>query len=113
MASAKWFWPMLGIYTILYCSNRLGFVYQPLIQYYLADLLAVPVMATISLWLMRYCLQQKDLVLLKWQLILIVVLCSVCFELCLPRFMPRYVSDPIDVLMYILGGLFFNQVMNK
>lgn len=62
---------------------------------------------------MRRLGSQQSFVLLPWQLIFIIVLCSIIFEVVLPNFMQRYVSDTVDVMMYLLGGYFFWKVMNK
>ncbi|WP_152969681.1 hypothetical protein [Pedobacter sp. Hv1] len=97
----------------MYVANRLGYIFPNLIQFYLSDLLAVPVIATLSLWLMRWLLSQQNFVLVYWQLIFIIMMCSIIFEVLLPYFMERYVSDSVDVLMYLLGGGFFWKVMNK
>lgn len=113
MTTVKWFWSLFVPYLFLYLGNRLGYVFHWLIQFYLADLLAIPIMATLSLWSMRYLLQQPSLTLKAWHLIITVVLCSLVFELCLPRMMTRYHSDPIDILMYIMGAAFFWKAMNK
>lgn len=109
----KWFWVFLGLYLYIYISKRNGIIFPPIVQYYLSDLLAVPVVASLSVWFMRWSLQRKKFVLQGWQVIFIVIIFSIVFEMLLPLFMKRYTADILDVLMYITGGLFFWTVMNK
>ena len=113
MHTSKLFWPFSLVALFVYSMNKVGYVFPDLIQFYLNDLLVVPIVATLGMWLMRWVLQQRDLVLVQWQVIFIVVAFSVVFEMVLPFLMKRYTGDPIDVLMYFIGGLFYWKIMNK
>lgn len=97
----------------IYISNRLGYVFPPFIQFYLADLLAIPVVATLSMWFMRSVLQSKDFILDTWHIAFVTIFFSVLFEGILPNYMRRYTSDLVDVLMYVAGAFFFSFSMNK
>lgn len=108
-----WFWLFSAVYLAIYVSNRLGCRFPSLIQFYLNDLLAIPVVATLGLWLMKFGLEESNFTLKKWHLVYMVSLFSVAFELLLPLCMERYTADILDVLMYVLGSLFFWKVMNK
>lgn len=103
----------LAIYLTLYLAKGAGFIFPTMIQCYLADLLAIPVVATLSMYFMRWLLQNKGFQLSSWQVIFIILLFSVAFEILFPLFIKRYTGDVIDVLMYIGGGLFFWKVMNR
>lgn len=109
----KWLWLFLTIYLIIYLVKKSGFIFPSLVQYYLSDLLAVPVVAGLSIQFMRWIMQDKSLVLQAWQVIFITILFSILFEALLPLFMERYTGDIADVLMYCTGSLFFWKVMNK
>lgn len=108
-----WFWLFSATYLFIYLSNRLDYHFQGFIQYYLNDLLAVPIVATLGLGFMKLGLQQEDFVLKKWHLIYIVALFGLVFELLLPIYMKRYTGDILDVCMYTIGGLFFLKKMNR
>ncbi|MDR6782351.1 glycopeptide antibiotics resistance protein [Pedobacter africanus] len=109
----KWLWVFLTIYLSIYLVKTTGYIFPPPIQYYLADLLAVPVVAGLSMCFMRYLTQNKNCILKSWQVIFILILFSISFECLLPLFMKRYTGDVVDVLLYCMGSLFFWKVMNK
>lgn len=107
------FWSFLGMYLFIYVANQMGYRLCNLFQFYLADLLAVPVTATLALWLMKYVRQGNGYVLERWHMVYVVALFCTVFEVLLPLVMERYTGDIIDVVMYIMGGLFFWNVMNR
>ncbi|SMC97218.1 hypothetical protein [Pedobacter africanus] len=109
----KWLWVFLTIYLIIYLVKMTGFIFPPLVQYYVSDLLAVPVVAGLSIQFMRWLLQDSSLVLRAWQVIFITTLFSFLFEILLPLLMERYTGDVVDVLMYCTGSSFFWKAMNK
>lgn len=113
MNAYKWFWLFFLTYLFLYFMNRMGYNFPAPIQFYLADLFAVPVVATLAMWFTRWTLQKQDFTLPAILITFIVLLFSILFELLLPLVMKRYTSDPIDALMYAIGGFFFWKVMNK
>lgn len=110
--TSKWFSLFFSTYIFLYVMNKLGYIFPAPIQFYLADLLAVPVIATLSMWFTRWATQKRDFILPGWQVIFTVLLLTVLFEILLPLKMNRYTADPVDVLMYSLGGMFYWKVMN-
>lgn len=113
MVTCKWFWLFFAVYLIVYFSNKAGYVFPALIQYHLNDLLAVPIVATLSMWLMRFALGRKNYILSCWQVCFIVLSFSISFELIFPVFIKRNTGDPWDVVMYLIGGVFFWKMMNK
>ena len=113
MFNSKLFWSFSLVALFVYSMNKTGYVFPDLIQFYLNDLLVVPIVATLGLWLMRAVLQQRDLILVPWQVIFIVAAFSIIFEMILPFLMKRYTGDPIDVAMYTIGGLFYWKMLNK
>ncbi|WP_124579329.1 hypothetical protein [Pedobacter sp. KBW06] len=93
--------------------NKSGHIFPDLIQFYLSDLLAIPIAGTLGLWFMRWVLNQRNFVLSPMQVLSMVLLFSCSFEMIFPFFMDRYTGDPIDIGLYFIGGLFFLRVMNK
>jgi hypothetical protein len=81
---------------------------------YLTDLFAIPVIANTGLWFMRVAIVKNNHYKLSpGQVIFIVLYVSLIFEVVLPHFSERYTGDLMDVLMYVLGGVFFQFTMNK
>ncbi len=113
MLNLTLFWSFSLISLFVYIMNKAGYIFPNLIQWYLNDLLVVPIVATLSKWFMRLVLQQSDFILMLWQVVFIVVAFSVIFEMVIPFWMERYTSDPVDVITYTIGGLFYWKVMNK
>jgi hypothetical protein len=86
----------------------------PYVNGYVTDVFAIPVIANLGLWFQRVVLRKDNrYVLTKEQILFIVIYVSLVFELLLPHISKIYTGDWIDVLMYVIGGLFFYKVMNK
>lgn len=81
---------------------------------HLADALALPLLLTLALWLLRrFYFRQPTFVLpISWVFSSWLVF-SVWFEWLLPRFNVRATADWRDVLAYALGGLVFGVWMNR
>lgn len=76
------------------------------VEFYLTDLLFVPAMSLFALIFVRMLKRDATIKISPLLVFIQVVLVSIYFELYLPK-MTSYVSDPIDVLMYVLGGFIF------
>ncbi|TWJ01595.1 hypothetical protein JN11_01746 [Mucilaginibacter frigoritolerans] len=86
----------------------------PYINGYINDVFAIPVIANLGLWFNRvFIIKSNHYVLSKRQVAFIVIYVAIVFEGFLPYLSKTYTADWIDVLLYILGGLFFYRVMNK
>ncbi len=108
-------WFIAGCLTwlIVQTARRLGHP-LPVINGYINDAAAIPVIANLGLWFQRVFLIKNDYyVLAKWHVVFIVAYVILIFEILLPSFSKTYTSDWIDMLLYIIGGLFFYKVMNK
>ncbi|KAA3439488.1 hypothetical protein [Rufibacter hautae] len=79
---------------------------------YLDDLLCLPLLLTVTLFLMRM-LYGPQVRFTKYHIGFVVAYVSLVFELLLPRYMERYTSDLLDVVLYALGGWFFHRFLNK
>ncbi len=101
-----------GLYALHYGGEKAGFS-VPLLQHYLNDLLCMPLVLTLTLFLQRtFTFRDPGHVFTKHQIVLAVLYYSVAFEVVLPQFLPRYTADPLDVLAYALGGWFFYVFIN-
>ena len=101
-----------GLYALNLGFKQTG-ASVPLLQYYLNDLLCMPLVLTLTLFLQRtFTFRDPSHVFTKYQVMIAVLYYSVGFEVVLPQILPRYTADPLDVLAYALGGWFFYLFIN-
>ncbi|MBE7174943.1 MAG: hypothetical protein INR69_00975 [Mucilaginibacter polytrichastri] len=108
-----WFIMFCVLWFALFAARKTGVHIPELLNGYLGDLLAVPVVATLGLCYQRVAHKNARLILNRAQIVFIIVYISVVFELILPHFFPRFTADILDVLCYAAGGFFFATVMNR
>ena len=109
----SWFIAFSIIWFIIFCCTKMQIYFPRLIQFYAIDLLAVPILGNLSLAFYRWITKEEQITLPIYSLIFLVIGLSFVFEYQMPKHHPRYVADVWDIVMYILGGLFFQLVMNK
>lgn len=86
----------------------------PLINGYIDDAIAIPIIANLGLWFQRvFIFKTNYYVLSPWHIIFIVAYVTLIFEILLPLYSKTYTADWIDVLLYMISGLFFFKVLNK
>jgi hypothetical protein len=108
-----WFFTGILAWAIVILFRKLGHP-LPFVNNYLGDLFAIPVIANLGLWFQRvFIIKNNYYVLGVWQVIFVVVYVSFIFEGMLPLVSKTYTADWIDVLLYIVGGIFFFEVMNR
>lgn len=108
----KWFIGGCVIWLIVITARKLGHPF-PHVNGYINDALAIPVMASLGLWFQRVFIFKNDYyVLAPWHVVFIVIYVTLIFEVLLPVFSKTYTADWADILLYIIGGLFFYKVMN-
>ncbi len=108
-------WFILGCLTwvVIYASREFGYP-LPFVNGYIDDLFAIPVIANLTLCLMRVAIIRSNYyVLSASKVVFVVVYVSLVFEVILPLLSKRYTRDWLDALLYAIGGLFFYLVMNK
>jgi hypothetical protein len=109
-----WFIAGCVIWAIVITTRKLGHPMPPLINGYVDDLFAVPVIANLSLWYMRKLVIRSDYyVLSAWKVVFIVIYLTLVFEIFLPFISKKYTGDWIDAGSYVVGGFFFYFVMNR
>jgi hypothetical protein len=109
-----WFVAGCVIWAIVITTRKLGHPLPPLVNGYVDDAFAVPVIANLSLWYMRtVVICSEYYVLSAWKVTFIVLYLTLVFELFLPAVSKAYTGDPIDAGLYVFGGLFFYFAMNK
>ncbi|RNI31299.1 hypothetical protein [Rufibacter latericius] len=109
------FTPLFWILAALYLAHRslvLLEVSRPAwLRFYLDDLLCLPLLLTVTLFLMRF-LYGPQVRFTKYHVGFVILYVSLAFELVFPTFLPRYTGDPVDVLLYAVGGWLFYRFLN-
>jgi len=109
-----WFVAGCVIWAMVITVRKLGHPMPPLINGYVDDAFAIPVIANLSLCYMRvFVIGSNYYVLSAWKVTFIVVYLTLVFEVLLPLISKTYTSDWIDAGLYVVGGFFFYFVMNK
>jgi len=95
----------IGIYLI----NRFLFIQTGNVftDNYLNDILAIPVVLTLSRWCMQLIYRIKEYRLSVLQITGICAYMSVVFEFLLPQYSTVYSGDWLDVCCYFMGGLIY------
>ncbi len=108
--------PVFILCVALFAINQLlewrGVYLQP-INFYLDDLLCMPVVLTIVLAGERLYFGDNGFILPVKYVAVAVVLFSLWFEVVLPLFSATYTSDILDVLFYSLGAILFLATINR
>ncbi|WP_192821771.1 hypothetical protein [Rufibacter sp. LB8] len=79
---------------------------------YLDDLLCLPLVLSITLFVMRFFFGPK-VRFSGYHVLFTVLYFALAFEWFFPKFMPRYTGDWVDVALYALGGWIFYRFLNK
>lgn len=109
----KWFVGGCLIWLVMTIMRRNGHP-LPILNGYINDLLAIPVIANLGLWFQRIFVIRNDYYVLSlWHVVFIVVYVSVLFELALPYYSKIYTGDWVDTILYLAGGIFFYKIINK
>ncbi len=108
-----WFLSFLPIYLLLFVLKKSD-IHLGLVSDYGADLLAMPIILSIGLWVIRVSRAERRGYQLSPALIIFtVVLYSVLFEVVFPSLSDRATADPLDAVAYVLGAGFFAWRMNR
>jgi predicted neutral ceramidase superfamily lipid hydrolase len=102
--------------SLLFTINQLlekGFgIFIPFVHAYLDDILCMPVVLTLTLFLIRKIIKTPDYQLSKKQIIFALIYFSVVFEVFLPQYSEKYTADILDVMAYVIGAIIFYKFIN-
>lgn len=84
-----------------------------ILRWYLTDLLFVPTMCLFALILIRRLKNDAAIQIPIYSVVIQVIAVSVYFEWYLPSQNAQYTGDPLDVFMYVLGGIVFLFLQRK
>ena len=97
------------IYTLQYFNIQL----PKIIHNYLNDFLIIPIVLFACLLFLRWTRNDKNFTLSLAIIIYVCFMYSILFEFVFPKYLTRYTSDFIDVLLYFLSGIVFFILQNK
>jgi hypothetical protein len=106
------FWVLASVYLGHVVWRWLDFPRPTWVQFYLDDLLCIPLVLTVTLYILRF-FYGPQLRLSWYQVVFTVIYFSLAFEVFFPRFMPRYTGDWVDVVLYAVGGVIFYRFLNR
>ena len=105
--------PCIVFWINQYVEKTLG-VFIPYVHSYLDDGMAMPVVLGLALQVYRWIHPLKDrFAFTKVQILVGVAYFSFIFEVMLPIWSSTYIRDPLDVLFYMLGAVWFHYLINK
>ncbi|GEO04898.1 hypothetical protein AAE02nite_25620 [Adhaeribacter aerolatus] len=108
--------PFFLVAAGLYLVNRYLLAHLDLTSYkvpYLNDVLCLPVVLTLALWLQQKLFPRTARSRLNGvQVVFTVIYFSVFFEGILPTFSKRYTRDYWDILAYVTGGFIYYWFLN-
>lgn len=104
--------PFFWIPCLLFWANqyleKIQEVFLPFLHSYLDDLLAIPVVLGITLQIFRWIHRDnRQLIFTKKQVIIGLVYFGLLFEGLLPAWSAVYVRDPLDLVCYAIGAIYF------
>lgn len=100
-------------YFLLFWCKKAGH-YLPFFSDYAADFLTMPVVLSITLFVIRRSqADRRTYTLTARQVITAVVMYALLFEVLFPQIDASATSDPWDVVAYAAGGWVFWQWMNR
>ena len=104
-----------GLYLLLQFNRRLlHWPFPSLLNSYLGDVLALPLLLTLALWAMRrVSFRNPSFVLPGTWIFSTWLAMAVGFELLLPAWRPTATPDPLDAVAYASGALIFWRWMNR
>ncbi|MGZ3874067.1 MAG: hypothetical protein ACXVJD_14190 [Mucilaginibacter sp.] len=109
----KWFIAFCIIWLVVFTTRKLGHP-LPFVNGYIDDAIAIPVIANLALWFQRTVIIKNNYYVLSvWHVVFITAYVTLVFEGLLPWLSATYTADWRDVVLYVIGGVFFFGVMNK
>lgn len=110
----KWFIAGCLVWLLVFATRKLGHPFPQYINGYVTDVFAIPVIANLMLCFQRVAIIKGNYYTLSvGHVIFITVYVALVFEVLLPAYSKTYTGDWIDVVLYVIGGMFFYKVMNK
>jgi hypothetical protein len=103
---------LAGLYAMARVGRASGWLSGPA-DWYLTDLLCLPLVLGLALQVQRLCGRSRDWSLPCEHGLVAAAGYGLYFEWLLPRLDARFVADPGDFLCYLLGWLLFEFLLNR
>lgn len=101
------FWICMVLFVLHQLIQRIPALSFPLLNNYLDPLLFMPILLHGVAWERSWLLKRKTK--LKWyEIVLWTLVTMVLFEYILPKYDERFISDPVDVVMYTAGSILYD-----
>jgi len=97
----------------VYFAQKNEFYLPKIIQNYLNDFLIIPIVLTISLYVLRWSRNDKNYTIPILLILYTCIFYTILFEIFLPKINERYTGDFIDVLLYLISSFVFNYLQKK
>lgn len=99
-------------YWTFFFAKRNGFVAPQLVQGYLSDLLAVPLMLGVILIILRWYTNDPMFIISNLKILFAFIYISVAFEWFLPLYKSNFHADWWDAVAYGLGAIVYGVLQN-
>jgi hypothetical protein len=90
-----------------YLLEKAAHVHIPWVHAYMDDLLVIPVILGITLWAERMIYRNPRYTHSSVHIVFTLLLLILVFEFILPRYSAAYISDPWDILCYMISGILY------
>ncbi|SHJ14215.1 hypothetical protein SAMN04487911_11226 [Arenibacter nanhaiticus] len=106
-SSGAWILTFSVVATAIYSLQRLGVSLPIWINNYVNDFLCMPIVLFVCQFGIRKIKRNNNIRLSLPIMLSLSLYYAIYFEYFLPKVSLRYTADPIDVLLYFIGALFF------
>lgn len=104
---------LLILYAVHLSIKYNSIVVPVWISSYVADLLCVPFILSLFVMIVRFVKKQNTFRLPPSMIVFAVLYISFVFEYLMPKYSARYTADPVDVVFYVIGGVFYFFFQNR
>ncbi len=99
--------------TLIYTAQQSGWPLSSWANHYLNDFLCMPIVLFVCRYAVRKLKSNKNLQLSLPVTFSVTLYYALYFEFYVPKVNLRYTADPLDVILYFSGALFFYFMENK
>lgn len=99
--------------TVVYFATKYHIELPRVVRFYLNDFLIIPIVLSVSLWVLRWSKNDKNYVIPIWIILYMCALYAILYEFILPKTYLRYTADFIDVVLYFVSGVIFYNLQKK
>ncbi|QXP64593.1 hypothetical protein [Polaribacter sp. HaHaR_3_91] len=93
--------------STIYLLQYLSFPLPKFISFYVNDFLIIPIVLYISLQILKWSKNDKSYTLSFPIILYVCFMYSLLFEFIFPKYLARYTTDIVDILLYFASGLLF------